>query len=300
MRRFLLDPAPHGGLASRLRLVWMLAAVAVLTAGAGQVTAASPAPPQTVPELPMIDPVDEASKAAPGVSLASTGDPDEDAVLAARRDIAAGGVLAVRNHEAALRKALSDMPNPFDRVKTVNGRTEYRADSLVGCLTFVGDARPKDKTEFVCKGNPYPSAALYLGSYFNEIGNPQEAASFLQAGLIAAPTSPLLISELGASLESLHRWPEALADFERGLGVDNLADNDRARLLRGRGFVLTELNRLDEAEASYRQSLTLAPGNGVALHELAYIASLRVGAKPTQGKVILPNAGPNPQQPAPQ
>lgn len=45
--------------------------------------------------------------------------------------------------------------------------------------------------------------------------------------------------------------------------------------LRGMGFMLIELNRLDEAEQALRDSLKLDPGNDVALNELAYIRELR-------------------------
>jgi Flp pilus assembly protein TadD len=46
---------------------------------------------------------------------------------------------------------------------------------------------------------------------------------------------------------------------------------------RGRGFVLTELGRLDEAEAAYRESLKIEPDSERAKNELQYIARLKAG-----------------------
>jgi tetratricopeptide (TPR) repeat protein len=45
--------------------------------------------------------------------------------------------------------------------------------------------------------------------------------------------------------------------------------------LRGAGFILIELNRLDEAELYLKDSLELEPGNSVAINELKYINHLR-------------------------
>ena len=57
-------------------------------------------------------------------------------------------------------------------------------------------------------------------------------------------------------------------------------------MLRGRGLALTELKRLDEAEAAYRDALALEPGNALATSELQYIA----GASATSPVLLLPNA----------
>jgi Flp pilus assembly protein TadD len=60
----------------------------------------------------------------------------------------------------------------------------------------------------------------------------------------------------------------------------------KARLLRGRGFALTELGRLDDAEEAYRESLVSEPNNPRAAGELNYIARLRTGARPAPGALV--------------
>lgn len=57
----------------------------------------------------------------------------------------------------------------------------------------------------------------------------------------------------------------------------------RAHLQRGRGFALTELGRLDEAEAAYNEALKIDPNDDRAKHELEYIAHLKAGGSPTEG-----------------
>ena len=244
---------------------------------------------KTMPSLPAVSPdedmlVNSAAGAGLKAELTSTGDPDEDAVLAARRDLDSKGVLSVREHEAALRKVLADMPRPFTRVQTVDGKTIYRADSMDDCIALhpTGQKPAKDgSTSFVCKGNPFPTAGFYLGLYFNEIGQFDKALVVLDAGLLAAPRSPALSGERGASLMQLGRFAEGLTNADNGLAIDNLADRDRARLYRSRGYALTELNRLDEAEAAYVTSLQIEPNNTVAPHEIAYIQGLRKGRNRT-------------------
>jgi hypothetical protein len=53
----------------------------------------------------------------------------------------------------------------------------------------------------------------------------------------------VLIAERGAALEALHRWPDALANYDDGLRIDDLDNRTKALMDRGRGFALTELGR---------------------------------------------------------
>jgi tetratricopeptide (TPR) repeat protein len=274
----------------RLRLWTAALSVAALLATPMVALAA-----QTAPELPMIDPAEAAisaliAKGAPNAALASTGDADADAVLAALREVHARGIVAVRNHEAALQTVLANMPRPFVRSRTVNGVAQYRADSMEDCVAFAGTL-PQTGASLDCKGNPFPTAALLLGSYYDEIGKPDRALAALDAGLVAAPNSPLVITERGAALISLRRLNDVLANDERGLAIANLSDHDRARLMRGRGAALTDLNRLDEAQQAYLDSLKLDPNNPVANNELAYIAQLRAGggASPSSLRSVQPS-----------
>jgi len=134
--------------------------------------------------------------------------------------------------------------------------------------------------------NPYPMASFFLGTYYNEIGRPQDALRVLDAG-IALPAAPMgsdsgqvqqmLLGERGIALAALKRFDESLASYDRALAIRGLDNEQRGVLLRGRGFALIELNRLDEAEQAYSDSLAIDPNNPRAQQELTYIQRLRAG-----------------------
>lgn len=81
---------------------------------------------------------------------------------------------------------------------------------------------------------------------------------------------------------------EALQEYEAVIARgEEIAPSRRAVALRGRGFQLIELNRLDEAERAFRDSLQIDPDNELALHEIGYIAHLRLGGEPTATEVTV-------------
>jgi hypothetical protein len=221
-------------------------------------------------------------------------------VNATVNDVAKNGIRAIGSHVTALEEALSRANRPFGDMPPQTGDCTVLVDGQaenLGALLAATGARDCRRTTTVA--NPYPSVSFFLGTYYNEIGKANDALRALDAGL-ALPTPlpgstlgqmrPNLISERGAALISLKRWPEALADYESGLAITTLTNTDKARLLRGRGFALTELGRLNDAEQSYRDSLIAEPNNPRAVQELNYIARIRAGGAPTGSRLITPNA----------
>src|SRR5580658_476916 len=252
----------------RLALAALAAAFWLPASALAQVSQLSTTTP-TIPEAS----IGQTLIAGAGGQLTGSGDPDEDAVLKATADLKTRGYDSLGDHVAALRQVLADMPRPFVREQTVGGRLVYRADSMAGCVAFATTLKGRDGAsarEFDCKGNPYAVAAFYLGSYLNETGHYEDAIGVLDQGLEASPTSPGLITERNAGLMQLRRWDEVRGASQRRLEIPNLAPDDHARLLRNLGYALTELQDLDGAEAVYKQSLDLDPGNKLAQHELAY------------------------------
>lgn len=78
---------------------------------------------------------------------------------------------------------------------------------------------------------------------------------------------------------SAYRQPyRALDVYRKGLDLARRFPSSNALepiALRGIGFSLIEIGRLDEAEGALRESLDLDPGNPMALSELEYIDHLR-------------------------
>ncbi len=220
-------------------------------------------------------------------------------VTATQSDIARNGIRGIGPHVPALEEALTQADHPFGAMPPENGDRIVLADGqaeTLGALLIGGAAKDGRKT--VAMVNPYPRISFYLGSWYNEIGKPGDALRVLDAGLalpVPVPgstlgeTRPHIIGEKGIALVSLKRWPEALAAYESGLALKSLDNMTKALLLRGRGFALTELGRLDDAEQSYRDSLTAEPNNARALQELSYIARIRAGGAPTSPIIDIPN-----------
>jgi tetratricopeptide (TPR) repeat protein len=136
--------------------------------------------------------------------------------------------------------------------------------------------------------NPYPKMSFYLGTYYDEIDKPAEALRVLDAGLAASVVPDLdlgsdralVLVERGAALMALRRWQDVLDNEDRALKIDDLENPVKARLYRGRGYALTELGKLDDADDAYEESLNLDPGSDLAKNELSYIAGLKHGAPP--------------------
>jgi tetratricopeptide (TPR) repeat protein len=225
----------------------------------------------------------------------------EAVVKATEADLAKGGLKSVQAHVPDLEHALAAAGESLRAAKagddTIFLLTDGQGETLAALLSAT-NGPPGRKA--VAMPNPYPRASLYLGSYYDEIGKPADALRVLDADLALPPVVPgttgahfpLLLIERGAALMSLKNYPDALTNEDKGLALTNLPPPVRAVLLRGRGFALTELGRLDEAEQAYRDSLIAEPNNARAVSELYYISRLRAGAPPTATKMTT-HAQPN-------
>jgi CHAT domain-containing protein/tetratricopeptide (TPR) repeat protein len=113
----------------------------------------------------------------------------------------------------------------------------------------------------------------YVACEWNDLNR---ALEHINEGLAFDPSRPQMICEQAYILSGLHRFPEALHAYHRVASAPEwVADYERARAWRGEGYTLIELNRLDEAERAFKESLKIQPKNENARHELKYIADKR-------------------------
>lgn len=104
------------------------------------------------------------------------------------------------------------------------------------------------------------------------------ALSILAAIEAVAPVSAGTAAERGYVLNQLGQPENALAAYRKSHSLSIRYQSQRpyqAAALRGMGFALIELQRLDEAEGVFQDSLKIEPNNKLALDELAYIQQLR-------------------------
>jgi tetratricopeptide (TPR) repeat protein len=187
---------------------------------------------------------------------------------------AGGGMRALGPHVAEFEAALEHGKAFFPNGAVVDGSVYMLADgpgeALIAGLAGMTVAKKAGASQAVVTvPNLYPLFAQALAAYYNENGKPEEAIRVLDAGLLLSVNPRMaaglqaggLLSEKAFSLNELKRYDEALAVYDAGLANRMIQKADRARLERGRGFTLTEMNRLDEAADAYRESLKLDPDN---------------------------------------
>jgi tetratricopeptide (TPR) repeat protein len=135
--------------------------------------------------------------------------------------------------------------------------------------------------------NAYPRAYFHLGFLCVQRRQFERALGYLERALALEPGNPQVICEMAQTLAHLGRWPGALALYEQIQEVGpHISSQDLAMAWRGRGFVLIEMEQLDEAEAAFHTSLELEPDNRLALGELEYIEHLRQGGDPVGAEAI--------------
>ncbi len=115
--------------------------------------------------------------------------------------------------------------------------------------------------------NPNDAGALVnYGNVLTLLGHFGEAVASYDRALGIAPDSETF-NNRGHALQSLNRTADALASYEAALG----RDPNNVQALFKRGVVLGELGRADEALASYDRVLALQPGHVEALNNRGYV-----------------------------
>jgi tetratricopeptide (TPR) repeat protein len=226
----------------------------------------------------------------------------EAELKATETDVAKGGLLAIRDHVENLESALAEGGKSFPPPPAADGKATIPVDGQIETLVSLAGAAA-NKQGAIAVFNPYPSAALYLALYYNEIHKPDDALRVIDAGMkLSTPQGlefgahmPALYGERAAAFETLRRFQDAFDVCDKGLKLGSAGKMDQARMYRCRGFALTELNRLDDAQTSYEESLKLEPENPLAKREMAYIAKLRAGANRAPPEQVLTPATPAPE-----
>ena len=127
-------------------------------------------------------------------------------------------------------------------------------------------------------GNAYPRAFYHMGFLCVKRKQFGRAIEYLDEGQRLEPTNPKFIMEKCEALVCSGRKEEALALYAQVREIGPyVSGHDLAVAIRGQGFVLIEMGRLDDAEKAFKRSLDIEPKNGVALNKLQYIAHLRQG-----------------------
>lgn len=130
--------------------------------------------------------------------------------------------------------------------------------------------------------SPTCSQAFYFKSYSSlDLGQPEEAMQSIQKAIEWSPVNSRYLSELGHLYQLNRDWKKSLETFQQSeeyaetFSPEDSKKDELARAKRGVGFNLIELGKLKEAEAKFKECLTLNKADKIALNELKYIEMLR-------------------------
>jgi tetratricopeptide (TPR) repeat protein len=162
---------------------------------------------------------------------------------------------------------------------------------LAGAMAGELTGQDSGQTIAIVQREPvYTWLALLLASEAVERGRYEDAVGYTGRGLERQPDAAPLVLEHAIALLALDRDAEALAVVDGALGAGITTQSYRPALLRRRGGILIELNRLAEAREALTESLELEPGHPTALHELQVIEAAEAGQGIGEFEIIRPAA----------
>ncbi|MFO1022476.1 MAG: tetratricopeptide repeat protein [Planctomycetales bacterium] len=194
--------------------------------------------------------------------------------------------------ESLLQQVIANTPpNYQNQIDSEEGLSIKFWDQMafVHYVTWNPDQKPGRDISWI--PNAYPRAFYYLGFIAVKHKQFDQAIKYLDRGLAMDPSNPNFLFEKAQALVHSGKPEEALAFYGQVNEIGPFVNRRHlAVALRGRGFILIELQRLDEAEQAFKSSLELDPDNRIALHELAYIEHLRGGGSSAPAQTVASNA----------
>ena len=193
-----------------------------------------------------------------------------------RADVSRSMMAAQRADDPAAWSALSSVVAFCGAHKSSDGTRVYSVTNDAEAKQYLASAKTGVRTTFVDHACP---AAYKAAAFLAVRANDSSAAlSYLDRAEELAPhwAEPLaerayLVGKLGDRAASLEIYQAALGLTERYPSSAYL----KPLVLRGIGFALIELDRLDEAQRALEASLDLEPTSELAKNELIYIQQVR-------------------------
>ncbi len=169
-----------------------------------------------------------------------------------------------------------------------NGKLYYKFWDYDEFMSYCNTLKVKD-TKLIWIGNAYPKCCYMLAIICIERGEFDDAIRFLYKGLELEPDNPLLMSEMGLTFGQIgsstgdeEMFHNAIKCYENAFKSRPFnTDCQKARALRGTGYILIELGEFELAKAFYESSLTFDESE-LARNELDVIEKHLSGA---DGKV---------------
>ncbi|HEY8327313.1 MAG TPA: tetratricopeptide repeat protein [Rhodanobacter sp.] len=206
-------------------------------------------------------------------------DPDEQKVLDALKMIESGRI------QLAVDGPLAEVIAKYEALHAGKSGKVFCAEGMLDALVY---ATAVDKAQGGKSGAPvevigpaWARAYWARGYAYSEMGRYADARVELEKALALSPMNSQYKSELAFAYERSRDWEKMLALYKEAQdaaaisGSPEHASDLECVALRGQGYALVELHRLDEAVKAYRDCLKLKPGEPKSLGELGYIRDLR-------------------------
>jgi Flp pilus assembly protein TadD len=164
-------------------------------------------------------------------------------------------------------------------------RQIYCTRSMVETLRLLAKHRAENPKKGAIAVSSLWCEAYYLKAYaFIELGRLEDAKSALEYAVSRSPLNSQYLSELAFVYLREKNWNKSLETYQAAEKVsdtspEQLKNQDLSTARRGVGYVLIELNRLEEAEAKYMQCLDMDPNDSLSRNQLEYIRSLRASKR---------------------
>lgn len=187
-----------------------------------------------------------------------------------------------RNARDAIRDHFDPVIASFEAAHPPGGTRVYCSRDLKETLLYTAMAAA-EKQDAVVVGYVWAQAYYLKGYAHLDLGQVAEAHRWVERALALSPANATYLAERAYLLQAENRPQEALDAYvaaeeaARNWSPEEIRDTELGRALRGQGFSLIELGRLDDAEAVFRRCLEIDPDDKGARNELLYIEQRRKG-----------------------
>ncbi|WP_153002871.1 tetratricopeptide repeat protein [Sphingomonas sanguinis] len=181
--------------------------------------------------------------------------------------VAAARLLRAHQPQAVVDR-LAPVIAAYDADLAHEARRIYCGESPQETLLYLAMAA-KDKVSAVVIVPGYCTALYMKGYALVDLGRVAEAKAIYERLLALAPMYAQYQTEYGQLIRLEKDWPRMLDICTRSAAAAKIADPQirvfqEGAALRCQGYALIEMQRWDEAEARYRQALTLDPNDAKA------------------------------------
>jgi tetratricopeptide (TPR) repeat protein len=221
----------------------------------------------------------------PNYSAKETEENDADQVDKALGELQRGNIPRAKQ---ILTAVIENTPSGTDyatQIEDEKGGLSIKFWSQNAFVHYVTHESPNRSISWI--GCAYPRAFYYLGFIAVKERDFQTALEHLEQGATLEPTNPNFRLEKAHALIGLGQKQEALRLYEEMEPIGAfVSGHEVAVALRGKGFLLIEMDQLEDAQSAFHESLKLEPESEVALGELRYIAHLQSGGHKTHLETV--------------